>query len=116
MGGGKNRKKKKGGRAKGKAPSMGKGLGGVFDFGDLNGMLEDSIADTLFGDMGMGNMSEQELNELMKDPEFRAMMSEQGLSKEQIMAIMCPQGSSGKSNKKSSPMFDFNEEDLEEDE
>jgi len=32
------------------------------------------------------------------------------------MAIMCPQGSSGKSNKKSSPMFDFNEEDLEEDE
>ncbi len=64
MGGGKkNNKKKKGGRAKGKSAPMGKGPGGmmegVFDFGELNGMLEDSIADTLFGEMGMGNMSEQ---------------------------------------------------------
>ena len=72
MGGTKNKKKKKGGRAKGKSAAMGKGFGGmmegVFDFGDMNGMLEDVIADTLFGDMGMGNMSEAELNELMKDP------------------------------------------------
>lgn len=81
MGGTKNKKKKKGGRAKGKSAGMGKGFGGmggmggmsgmmegVFDFGDMNGMLEDVIADTLFGDMGMGNMSEAELNELMKDP------------------------------------------------
>lgn len=52
-------KKKKGGRAKGKAggkKGMG-GLGGVFDFGDMNSMLEDAIADSLFGDMGFGNMS-----------------------------------------------------------
>jgi hypothetical protein len=55
-------KKKKGGRAKGKAggkKGMGGlgGLGGVFDFGDMNSMLEDAIADSLFGDMGFGNMS-----------------------------------------------------------
>lgn len=56
--GGKSKKKKKGGRAKGKASNMGKGLGGVFDFGDMNSMLEDAIAETMFGDMGMGNMSE----------------------------------------------------------
>jgi hypothetical protein len=56
-GSGKNKKKKKGGRAKGKGPSLGKGFGGVFDFGDMNGMLEDAISDTLFGDLGMGNMS-----------------------------------------------------------
>lgn len=53
-------KKKKGGRAKGKSGGM-KGLGGkmggVFDFGDMNSMLEDAIADSLFGDMGFGNMS-----------------------------------------------------------
>lgn len=62
MGGGKNKKKKKGGRAKSKTPGMGKDfgkmMGGVFDFGDMSGLLEDAIADTLFGDMGMGNMSE----------------------------------------------------------
>jgi len=34
-------------------------MGGVFDFGDMNSMLEDAIADTLFGEMGMGNMSEK---------------------------------------------------------
>lgn len=40
MGGAKNKKKKKGGRAKGKAPNLGKGgLGAMFDFGDMNGML-----------------------------------------------------------------------------
>ena len=54
-------KKKKGGRAKGKAggkKGMGMGgLGGVFDFGDMNSMLEDAIVDSLFGDMGFGNMS-----------------------------------------------------------
>jgi len=44
----------------------------------------------------------------MKDPEFKAMMSQQGLSKEEIMQIMCPQGKSGKSKKGSSK---FNEED-----
>lgn len=52
MGGGKNKKKKKGGRTKGKAPNIGKmmgGMGGVFDFGDMGGMLEDAISDTLFG-------------------------------------------------------------------
>ena len=57
-----NKKKKRGGRAKGKSSGMGKGfdkmMGGVFDFGDMNGMLEDVIADTLFSGMGMGNMSE----------------------------------------------------------
>lgn len=58
-GGGKNKKKKKGGRAKGKTSGMSKGLGGVFDFGDMNGMLQDAIAETMFGDMGMGNMSEK---------------------------------------------------------
>jgi hypothetical protein len=42
--GGKNKKKKKGGRAKGKNQPFGKGLGGVFDFGDMNSMLEDVIA------------------------------------------------------------------------
>lgn len=57
-GGGKNKKKKKGGRAKGKTANIGKGLGGVFDFGDMNGMLEDVISETMFGDMGMGNMSQ----------------------------------------------------------
>lgn len=62
-GGGKNKKKKKGGRTRGKTSGMGKGfdkmMGGVFDFGDMNSMLEETIADTLFGEMGMGNMSEQ---------------------------------------------------------
>lgn len=42
--GGKNKKKKKGGRAKGKSTNMGKGMGGIFDFGDMNSMLEDAIA------------------------------------------------------------------------
>jgi hypothetical protein len=41
----------------------------------------------------------------MKDPEFKAMMNEQGLSKDQIMEIMCPQTKSGKS-KESSNKFD----------
>ena len=58
-GGGKNKKKKKGGRAKGKTSNSVKGLGGVFDFGDMNGMLEEAISETMFGDMGMGNMSEK---------------------------------------------------------
>ncbi len=49
VGGGKNKKKKKGGRAKGKAPNLGKMMGGVFDFGNMSGILEDTIADTLFG-------------------------------------------------------------------
>lgn len=53
MGGGKNKKKKKGGRTRGKVSGMGKGfdkmMGGVFDFGDMNSMLEDAISDTLFG-------------------------------------------------------------------
>jgi hypothetical protein len=66
--GSKNKKKKKGGRAKGKNQPFGKGLGGIFDFGDMESMLEDAITETMFGDMGMGNMSEAELNELMKDP------------------------------------------------
>ena len=44
----------------------------------------------------------------MKDPEFKAMMSEQGLSKEEIMQIMCPQEKSGKSKKGSNK---FDEED-----
>ncbi len=60
MGGGsKSKKKKKGGRAKGKASNLSKGgLNGVFDFSDMNGMLEDTIAETLFGDLGTGNMSQ----------------------------------------------------------
>lgn len=41
----------------------------------------------------------------MKDPEFRAMMSEQGLSKDEIRQIMCPQGKGSKS-KKSSNKYD----------
>ena len=45
----------------------------------------------------------------MKDPEFRAMMSEQGLSKEAIMQIMCPQGGNGKP-KKGSNRFDNEDE------
>jgi hypothetical protein len=57
---GKGKKKKKGGRAKGgKGPKgLDKMMEGVFDFGDMSGLLEDAIADTLFGDLGMGNMSE----------------------------------------------------------
>ncbi len=42
--GGKNKKKKKGGRAKSKNQPFGKSFGGVFDFGDMNSMLEDVIA------------------------------------------------------------------------
>jgi hypothetical protein len=57
-GGVKKEKKKKGGRAKGKNQGFGKGLGRVFNFDDMNGILEDVIADTMFGDMGMDNMSE----------------------------------------------------------
>ena len=49
VGGGKNKKKKKGGRAKGKNSNLGNMMGGVFDFGDMNGLLEDAISDTLFG-------------------------------------------------------------------
>jgi hypothetical protein len=41
--GGKNKKKKKGGRAKTKNQPFGKGLGGAFDFGDMESMLEDAI-------------------------------------------------------------------------
>lgn len=48
----------------------------------------------------------------MKDPEFRAMMNEQGLSKDEIMQIMCTQGKSTKS-KKSSNKFDNDEDDDE---
>lgn len=35
----------------------------------------------------------------MKDPEFRAMMNEQGLSKDEIIQIMCPEVKSSKSKK-----------------
>lgn len=48
----------------------------------------------------------------MKDPEFRAMMNEQGLSKDEIMQIMFPQNKSTKS-KKSSNKFDYDEDDDE---
>ena len=41
--GGKNKKKKKGGRAKAKNQPFVKGLGGAFDFCDMESMLEDAI-------------------------------------------------------------------------